>query len=207
MQAIANPTPPPLLDLKILEIYPAPVFVIKVGTAALAFELLYTNESFRNGDYREAILGGNKSALLFRSWAQATGELNKPLHEFAGRTWVAEFSRSGATLKVLRAVGAVTEEQEPRNHHEAELKKLTALRPLGSRRSTVYTRSKEDFMEQSKRNEKTLLQDIPRTDSNARWERLQTMMEMSDVGVFEFNAEGKLMNANEAWYRLRCAYL
>jgi hypothetical protein len=29
------------------------------------------------------------------------------------------------------------------------------------------------------------------------------MMEMSDVGVFEYNTAGQLLHGNEAWYKLR----
>jgi hypothetical protein len=199
----ADPARSARLDLEVLEIDPAPTFVIKVGTTPLAFDLLYANEAFRNGGYREAVLEGNKTALLFRSWAQAVGELTKPLHEFAGRTWTAELSKGGAALKVVKTVGVVLEEQELERFHGVGQRKDANSDPLEPSRSPVHKRSREDFMEESKHHAKTLFQNVPLTNLNARWEGIQTMMEMSDVGVFEYNTEGKLIHANEAWYRLR----
>ncbi|KAL1598606.1 hypothetical protein SLS60_007746 [Paraconiothyrium brasiliense] len=43
---------------------------------------------------------------------------------------------------------------------------------------------------------------FPTANVVARWESLQTMMGMTDVGVFEYLPSGKLIHANEAWYRL-----
>lgn len=203
MQPIAEPTKPPTLDLEVLETDPTPSFVIKVGTTALSFDLLYANEAFRNGGYREAVLGSNKTALLFRSWTQAVGELNKPLYEFAGRKWAAEIMKSSAALKVISTVGVVSEEHESEQYRGVGQRKDVMSDILVSRRRPVNIRSKENGMEESNCNEETLLHNIPRTNLNARWEGIQTMMEMSDVGVFEYNSEGKLLHANEAWYRLR----
>jgi hypothetical protein len=74
---------------------------------------------------------------------------------------------------------------------------------LSMGRIPVFTRSKAQLMSELKRERAVSLRNIPYTSLHARWESIQTMMEMSDVGVFEYNAEGKLLHANEAWYRLR----
>jgi len=185
---------PRILDLDDLESDTAPLFVIKTVETALEFEPLFYNESFRQLHLHGSILAQDKAALLFRSWAQALGDFY-PEHEFGGRIWRAESAGRNGGWKVVKAKAS---------------KERTQLQPVpdedatdGRDRTTILTRSKTEFMRGFKRGRKFSLEDIPRTHLHARWESIQTMMEMSDVGVFEYNSEGRLLHANEAWYRLR----
>ncbi|KAL7774419.1 hypothetical protein CFE70_005331 [Pyrenophora teres f. teres 0-1] len=184
---------PRILDLDDLESDIAPLFVIKTGQTALAFEPLFYNESFRQLHLHGSILAQNKDALLFRSWAQALGDFN-PEHEFGGRTWIAESAGRNGGWKVVKTKASKERMQLPQIEDE------DATDDDG--RTPILTRSKTEFMRGIKRDRKISLKDIPRTNLHARWESIQTMMEMSDVGVFEYNSEGKLLHANEAWYRL-----
>jgi hypothetical protein len=49
----------------------------------------------------------------------------------------------------------------------------------------------------------SLLQKLPHPNLDARWEGIQAIMEMSDVGMFDYGADGKLRYANDAWFKLR----
>ncbi|KAI1519120.1 histidine kinase domain containing protein [Pyrenophora tritici-repentis] len=184
---------PRILDLDDLESDIAPLFVIRTGQTALTFQPLFYNERFRQLHLHGSILAQNKEALLFRSWAQALGDFN-PEHEFGGRTWIAESAGRNGDWKVVKAkVG-----KERKQLHQ--ISEEDAADDDG--RTPILTRSKPEFIRGFKRDRKISLKDIPRTNLHARWESIQTMMEMSDVGVFEYNSEGKLLHANEAWYRL-----
>lgn len=203
------PTPPakfPSVDLEALETNPKPLFIIRVGTNALAFDLLYANEAFRQRDLREVVLASGKEALLFRSWTQAFGQPVKPTYEFAERTWSAEVVGDRIKMKVVWATGFLSEEKSAQDAYGPRRSLDGVPDPLKSTRSPIYTRSKEDFMKRADNDGAAFLQRMPRTNLNAHWEGIQTMMEMSDVGVFEYNTEGKLLHANEAWYRLRYGF-
>lgn len=56
--------------------------------------------------------------------------------------------------------------------------------------------------EKAKFSDALALRTLEASRSSARLQVLQRMLEMSDVGVFEFDPEGKLMQANESWYTL-----
>jgi PAS domain-containing protein len=185
-----------LLDLEDLESDTAPLFVIKAAEIALEFEFLFCNEAFRKFRLRNSILAQDRAALLFRSWAQALGDY-KPRYAFGGRVWTAELSGRNGGWKVVRATESVAQQDPPpleeeENDHDHH----------STGRTPFFTRSKAQLMSELKRDRTVSLRNISYTNLHARWESIQTMMEMSDVGVFEYNAEGKLLHANEAWYRL-----
>ncbi|CAN9133276.1 unnamed protein product [Alternaria alternata] len=186
-----------LLDLEELESDPAPLFVIRAGEITLGFEFLFCNEAFRKLHLRNSILAQDRAALLFRSWAQALSEY-KPRYDFGGLVWTAEISGRNGSWKVVKARELDTNQQD-----SASLEKEADDNDdLSMGRIPVFTRSKAQLMSELKRERAVSLRNIPYTSLHARWESIQTMMEMSDVGVFEYNAEGKLLHANEAWYRL-----
>jgi PAS domain-containing protein len=187
-----------LLDLEDLDADTAPLFVIKAGDIALDFDFLFCNEVFRKLRLSNPILANDRAALLFRSWAQALGEY-KPRYDFGGRVWTAEISGRNGGWKVVRAMESDTQQQDspPLEDNVDDNDHFS----IGQ--TPVFTRSKAQLISELKRDRTASLKNIPYTNLHARWESVQTMMEMSDVGVFEYNAEGKLLHANEAWYRLR----
>lgn len=194
----ANPSRPRLLDLEELESESTPLFVIRIGEITPDFEIIYSNQSFRTLGLHSSILAQGREALLFRSWTQALGDF-KPEHDFANRTWCVEYAGRSSGWKIVRAVSSETPERDQQTLHE----KTNGHGRLTADQSSVFTRSKSDLIRQVKHEKPESLKNLPSSNLNARWESIQTMMEMSDVGVFEYNSEGKLMHANEAWYRLR----
>jgi hypothetical protein len=185
-----------LLSIGALEQHPAPKFLIKLSTAALKFDILYANEALRTCELRDVIMGQNKEALLFRSWAQSFGGNDRSRHGFAGWTWSAEVAKDGGALKMIS--GERTSDENP----AVETRERPSAR-LATDRSPIPVRSREESMRGLNLDRKVLSHPVPRTHLSAHWEGLHTMMDMSDVGVFEYNLEGKLIHANEAWYKMR----
>lgn len=189
-----------LLDLEVLESDPTPIFIVKTGAIALDFDFLFCNEALRKLRLRDTILGQDTAALLFRSWTQALGEY-KPSYQFVDRIWTAELTGRRGDLKIVRAEEIVSTKSDPAMvngaKHDVE----------ATSRSSIYKRSREEPVVELKRDRPVLPKDIPRENLSARWESIQTMMEMTDVGVFEYDPEGKLLHANEAWYRLRYVHV
>jgi hypothetical protein len=190
---------PPSIDLEVLEFHPAPIFVIRVSTTALKFELLYANQAFRAGTLRDAVLADNRAALLFRSWAQALGQHETLQSESLGWTWSAEVTKSG-NLKTIRAAEPPTKLRPiEKDNNLGAMEDL--FKPLAESREPIWPTHDQDADADSKAS--TTLINIPRSNLSARWKGIQAMMEMSDVGVFEYSTGGALLHANEAWYRLR----
>jgi PAS domain-containing protein len=189
---------PRLLDLEDLEFDTAPLFVIRNSELALEFDFLFCNEAFRKLRLRDVILAQDKAALLFRSWAQTLGYF-KPRYEFGGRVWQADVAGRSGGCKIITVMESDTEEKD----RQALDEEANEEEGMGSGRTPVFTRSKTQLAGELKRDKAISLITLPHANLNARWESIQSMMEMSDVGVFEYNPEGKLLHANEAWYRLR----
>jgi PAS domain-containing protein len=187
MAALPNRRKRPMFDLERLEFDEWPAFVIRVGATALEFEVLYGNEAFRKGSFQDIMLADDREALLFRSWAQALGQPADSQHECAGCTWTGKMAPKSGALKVIKATHDFSKERL--SIEDARTGSSESLRSVSSSGSI--------------RERPALLRHLPRTNLNARWEGIQTMLEMSDVGVFEFNMDGNLMHANEAYYRLR----
>jgi hypothetical protein len=200
MQVPIDASPSPVLDVEVLESDPAPTFIIRVSTTALKFDALYANEAYRTGGFQDVVLADNREALLFRSWAQALGRGNTSQPVFAGWTWSAELSPRNGTLKLIRAMKPVPEERLSRKYQDS---RVTYDLPQLSTRRQTQPWSTDDFATSLDHERPALLLNLPHTNMDARWKVMQAMMEMSDVGVFEYNPEGKLLHGNEAWYRLR----
>ncbi|KAJ4983893.1 hsp90-like protein [Stagonosporopsis vannaccii] len=189
------------LDLETLEFDPAPTFLIRIGQVAAEFALIYCNEAFRCQNFRESVEAQTRSALLFRSWAQALGDY-KPHHDFAERRWFSQEAGRDQSWKVIRAERILPKEDHEMDASTPESEKEAVVKADFGNWGRVYHRSKDELLQEMKHNKIILGETLPRNNLAARWEGLQTMMEMSDVGVFEYNTEGKLIHANKAWYRL-----
>ncbi|USP74691.1 hypothetical protein yc1106_01965 [Curvularia clavata] len=194
----ANPSPSHLLDLEDLESESAPLFVIKTGEITPEFDILFSNHSFRTLGLRTSILAQGRAPLLFRSWAQAVRNF-KPEYEFSNRIWSAECAGRSGDWKIIKAVSSETPEKDQQMLDDA---KENEDGHFTTDQSSTSIRSRTHFITQYENEKPELLKHLPSTNLNARWESIQTMMEMSDVGVFEYNSQGKLVHANEAWYRL-----
>jgi hypothetical protein len=184
------------VNIEALEQHPAPKFVIKVSTSAIKFDILYANEALRTRELRDLITGQNREALLFRSWAQSIGGKDRSRHGFAGWTWSAEAAMENGALRIISG------ERIANENPALETREGPSAR-LATHRSPVPVRSREESTKGLNPDGKVLSHPVPRTHLSAHWEGVQAMMEMSDVGVFEYNPEGKLIHANEAWYKLR----
>lgn len=181
------------LDLEALESNSLPTFVIKIADRT-PFEIIFCNAAFRETSLREAILESTKEALLFRSWTTAIGFFN-PDQEFADHRWTATVAGSKKNWKIVQAIQALT----PASQHESsEIKRSEAP----EEDDTFRTTPRDDVLPKSSSRLHVPLGDSPPQNIQARWNSLQTMMEMSDVGVFEYLPNGKLIHANDAWYRL-----
>ncbi|UPX20646.1 uncharacterized protein EKO05_0010873 [Ascochyta rabiei] len=201
MSPVLEPSQSSSLDLVTLELDPVPTFVIRTGQELLEFEFVFCNAAFRRGEFQARVEDRNRAALLFRSWAQALGDY-KPQQDFRGKRWTSQHAGPGLAWKIIRATEASPEHESSSDASTPDAtKEATVKRDVGNW-GRIYRRSKEEIVQEKEASRSALLRTLPRTNLTARWEGLQTMMEMSDVGVFEYNAEGKLIHANEAWYRL-----
>lgn len=190
-----------LLDLDTLEEDPIPTFVIKIDQGALDFAFAFCNEAFRREGLKACVEEQNQKAVLFRSWAQVLG-YSKPQYEFQGRRWFSQEAGKNRTWKIVRAAEVLPKEEVEKDGTTSEYEKEAVVKADVGNWGRVYRRSKDEMLQEMKVNKSVLGDTLPRTNLTARWEGLQTMMEMTDVGVFEYNPEGKLIHANEAWYRL-----
>jgi hypothetical protein len=195
MPPTADSTP---LDIEVLESDPAPTFVVKIGSTAIDFELRFCNEAFRRKGFDRDIHGKGREALLFRSWAQACGKFSAH-HEFRDWTWIAEVAGETSTWKVVKAKTCATEEQGILQEDESNTREQTgtAAGLEAARTNDSYRGSNDEAPRRLQGKVLSTIRAIPRADLHARWESIQTMMEMSDVGVFEYNPAGQLIHANE----------
>ncbi|KAF2793304.1 hypothetical protein K505DRAFT_385801 [Melanomma pulvis-pyrius CBS 109.77] len=164
-----------VLDLEILEADIAPTFIIKIGVEAIAFEILFGNESFRKGSYQEAIVVANRPALLFRSWTQALS--SKKTHEFGGCLWTGEIAGKHGKWKIMRAADLEPKEQAPDDCVEI-------------RNDAPIDQAQIKIPSQRSRPLSTTI------------EIITSMLEMTDVGIFEISPNGRLIYANDAWFKL-----
>lgn len=184
------------LHLEELESDPTPLFIIQIGEASLDFDLIFCNKALRKTRLHTAILGQDKDALLFRSWAQAVSDYNER-HDFASRVWSAKLSGRNGDLKIVST--ATSEPEKPvRDILMQDHKEVTE-----TLRGPIYRHPRQTLSQDLGRDQLAPLRDLPNENLRARWQSIQTMMDMSDVGVFEYHPTGKLIHANEAWYRLR----
>lgn len=136
------------LDLELLEADASPIFVIKTSPKALDFELLFCNEAFRQGHFRQSLLGPNRAALLFRSWAQALGDF-RPQQEFANRVWLAKLAGRDNAWKVVRAKRIISTEQD--SLKDNALGRGSDYKATPAAPNPFHKRSKEEIVEELKR--------------------------------------------------------
>jgi PAS domain-containing protein len=190
-------------DMEILEYDEAPIFVVETSTGALPFDILYSNRAFRNGGMGNTFRAEDQGAIRFRAWAQALGQPVDSRHDFADYTWsVRAASKSGA-LKVIAGTLATPLERILENLNGDHRDPEATSNERDMNRGLPFSQPRIKHIGSKDGDLPALLRNVPRTNFNARWEGIQTMLEMSDVGVFEYNMDGALMYANDAWYKLR----
>ncbi|KAF1976420.1 hypothetical protein BU23DRAFT_630253, partial [Bimuria novae-zelandiae CBS 107.79] len=111
-------------------------------------------------------------------------------HEFADRKWAATVAGRKEDWKITIAL----KQNKDAVDHEVR----NAEEPKDIFRRT----SRDDLVKRMKRRPQVSPGILPSQNIHARFASLQTMMEMPDVGVFEYLPNGKLIHANDAWYRL-----
>ena len=174
-----------------------PTFVVKTAERPLPFEILYCNEAFRNEAFRDTIASSKREALMFRSWTSAIGLFN-PYHEFADRKWAATIAGRKQDWKIVRAIETLSSERQ--TEESAGTPCRDAQQDGRDFRGNTDDSVRRMNVRRIRPN--VLLGELPTHNLHARFRSIQTMMELSDVGVFEYLPSGKLIQANEAWYRL-----
>lgn len=161
-------TLPQLKDF--LDADPRPTFIVPIDPAGpVSFELLLCNGAFDHEGLSEEVLQDAQAALRFRSWCQIVMHCSEE-YEFAGVTWTA--FKIQDRWKCIRALGPkVTDPKEA-----ADPKKMD---PHGTKATQDEARTTSDVH-----------------IADARLAVLNKMMEMSDVGTFEYTPQGRLLRAN-----------
>jgi hypothetical protein len=189
---------PARLNIEALESDPAPTFVVKIGSTATDFEFRFCNEAFREEGFDRDVHAKGKEALLFRSWVQACGKPNAH-HEFRDWTWTARVVGESGVWKVVNAKKCEGKEPGLVREHIPDMREQlgggTGSQTAGS--SDSYPGPNGEAHGHLLGKKSSVIRPIPGVDLHARWESIQTMMEMSDVGVFEYNTAGLLIHANE----------
>ncbi|KAF2121178.1 hypothetical protein BDV96DRAFT_594405 [Lophiotrema nucula] len=186
---------PAALDLDILEFDSTPTFVIRISASTVDFDILFCNEAFRKGIFRDVVQAPDRSALLFRSWAQAINR-SQETYQLGHIVWSAEIAGRDENWKIVRAmVHDPNKQRAPDERRGSEAG--VHIRAL----SAHYIDRRENYLKEISASLPSV-RDVPQLNLTQRWETLQTMMEMSDVGVFEYSPDGTLIHGNEAWYRL-----
>ena len=188
---------PAALDLDILEFYCTPTFVLRNGTGAIDFDIIFCNDAFRKGKLRDVVQAPDRSALLFRSWAQVVDKFQET-YRFGPTTWSAEIAGRDGKWKIVRTMDYSSIEQRAQEERKSA-EEGTNIRAM----SAHHIDRRENFLKEIGAASLPPVRDAPQANLRQRWETLQTVMEMSDVGVFEYAPDGKLIHGNEAWYRLR----
>lgn len=191
----APPTHDRMLDLDILESDPVPTFVVKISDQANTFEPLFYNEAFRRTSLRDTISASTKEALLFRSWVLAI-RLSSSQHTFGDRNWTATLSGAKENWKIVQAIETIES-----NWCQDISTDYDVANP-GAENDESRKHTPDGSLRTLNKRPQVPLGGLPTANVVARWESLQTMMEMTDVGVFEYLPNGKLIHANDAWYRL-----
>ena len=173
---VANPQTPEdngnfsdsLPSLKVfIDADPNPTFIVPINLLApVPFELLLWNHAFDDGSLQTDCQLETDEARQFRAWTQVV-TLWREQYQFAGRTWTA--FKIEDRLKCIRATGAVVREPRELKHG--------GKGPLNLNEETIRK-----------------LEEVKMAD--ARLASLYRMMEMSDVGTFEYAPEGNLLRAN-----------
>ncbi|KAH8674347.1 hypothetical protein BX600DRAFT_377881 [Xylariales sp. PMI_506] len=152
---------------------PSPTFLIPIGiTNPVPFHLLLSNVAFEEVAGLKTLLLNDSKSSILFRSWAQAAMHWRETYAFAGRTWTA-FS-IGGRWKALRA-GEQREQTADDVGPSQKKKRVAGESPSGLKDASIM---------------------------DARLESLQKMMEMSDVGVFEYHPSGYLIRANEAWYNL-----
>lgn len=157
-----------VLDLEQLEEDPAPLFIIRSSSSNLPFDFLYSNEAFRREGLRDTVLDASTAPLLFRSWAQASGNREQSQHTFSSRIWSFTTHGKRGTLRLVRAIASVSEEKGQQNQYESGRSSEKFKEHVAGHRAPAYTRSKDVFMGDVKGRRPSLLQKLPHPNLDAR---------------------------------------
>lgn len=159
--------------VQFLDADPSPTFLIPIdSTKPIEFRIVLKNGAFRGFAGLESLLRDQNNTSL--KFQSWAQAINNwsATYDFAGRTWTA-FSIQG---------------------------QWKAVRALDHTHSTSYTAANEPKKRPS--GEETNHRQLECGLVDVRLENMQRMMEMSDVGVFEYHPNGTLIHANESWYKL-----
>jgi hypothetical protein len=203
------------LNLDKLDSESLPNFVIKISTGEVPFRIRFSNSAFCDNKLCNRILLENdRSATLFRGWAQAIDQFDD-FYTFGGITWRAEVVRNWKVIRAVEFLGEPSLEHSggPFLNKRQDFSETTDndngfhARTVSSiANSTNYPSGTASTLVTSPTSE---LLDPPEAAGQSygaaivRLQSLQRLMEMSDVGVFEYRPNGTLIHANEAWYRYR----
>jgi PAS domain-containing protein len=208
------------LDLNILEPDLVPTFVIKIGVEALPFEILYGNHRFRTGGFREAICTTELSASRFRAWTQAL--VFDKSHEFGGHVWVGEVAGKDGGWKVVKLPNSVPENQpqDDLSGPDSDSQPLKVSRTptphlpasscmqfddtIGSSTSIFDEYTNSDTSQDVSNVNLSAAEPSRPTSMSTSVELISSMLEIIDVGIFELGPTGRVIYANDTWYRLRC---
>lgn len=161
------------------------------------FRIAFFNTALRDDD---ALYGKlqqkDQQAARFFAWIHGTAE--QPRYDHASRDW---------TRFVLQNRWVVVRAR-PSSHDGTKRRgSPPGRRPNYSRRNSTLSGSSQDST--SLKPARGLIigeEDAQTTDlasySDVRLDSFHRMMQMSDVGVFEYHPSGGLRHANEAWYQL-----
>ncbi|KAF2663463.1 hypothetical protein BT63DRAFT_484198 [Microthyrium microscopicum] len=172
-----------------LDADPIPTFLTSISlTECIEFGILVRNKAFSSIQGLENLITADASASLqFRAWAQAV--LNwRETYNFGGQTWTA-FSIQGR-WKVIRA----------QKKHDADVADITLEH--GIQGTEVLTKRSSERPNVVDESATAAVQSRDERLIPTRLESMQRMMDMSDVGVFEYHPSGILMRANRSWYKL-----
>jgi hypothetical protein len=215
-----NSSRDPSLDLNVLEADPVPTFVVKIGVEAIPFEILYGNHSFRAGGFQEAICTAELPALRFRAWAQAL--VFDRTHEVGGHVWSGEVAGKDGGWKVIKLPNSIPEKQLQDDLLGPDSKSQSIK---GNRNPTPHlptspgpqdhntigstTFASDEYSNSGLSKDVSKVNPSPSETSrpmstSTSVELISSLLEMMDVGIFKLGPTGRVIYANDAWYRLRC---
>ncbi|KAK8020085.1 hypothetical protein PG990_005223 [Apiospora arundinis] len=155
-----------------LDADPRPTFIVPIDPSApLPFCISFGNHAFHRDELDQQVLRDTRTGKQFRAWSQAVVHW-RPQYRFSGRIWTA--FKISPQWKCIQATEVTIATQQRYLHLES-------------------TKAADDDDDARK------AEDAKFTD--ARVTSLYKMIDMGDVGNFEYNTHGSLLRANDSWYR------
>lgn len=160
--------------LEFLHADPSPSIVIPIDSLnPVPFHIAFANDAFRAAHLEELIRAGDAISTAFRTWMQTIAHWRE-IFELNGCSWTAFTVKQKWKVARMRDRGTPVRSPPPAS---TEPKITTEI--VDPRKSPG-----------------------PTTLAAAQLRSLMRMMEMSDVGVFEYSPEGTLLRANDSWFKL-----